>query len=121
MAADEYYSVYIAWAAGNGIVNGVGEDEFAPDRAVSREEAAVMFVRYAEFAGLKLIEEEGIEDESSFADADKISPWAKDSVEKIKVAGIIKGKDNNVFDPQGTATRAEIAKIFVELINRGEN
>ena len=46
-----YYAEAIAWAERNGIVNGVSETEFAPDRAIAREELAAILYRYAAYKG----------------------------------------------------------------------
>lgn len=56
----------------------------------------------------------------TFVDSDKISTHAKEAVKQIQMAGVIGGKDNNLFDPQGTATRAEVSAVFrrfMELIS----
>lgn len=103
--ADEY----INWAAEKGIVNGVGSDKFDPDAPITREALCTMVMRYAKYEAFypqKIVEPAG------FSDDNNISSWARDSVYHMQQAGIINGKGNNLFDPQGKATRAECAKIF---------
>ena len=53
--------------------------------------------------------------------SDKISVYAKEAVQEMQISGIISGKDKDLFDPQGTATRAEVSaalRRFVEFISR---
>ena len=54
---------------------------------------------------------------TDFKDTDKISSWAVESVDALARAGILNGRDNGNFDPKGTATRAEIATMFVKFID----
>ena len=107
-----YYSPIIAWGVDNGIVNGVGNNKFAPYNSVTREEFATMFVHYTKAMGIELPQtSQAIE----FTDASQINDWAKDSVNAIVKAGIMKGKENNTFDPQGNVTKAEMAAIMHRL------
>jgi heme-binding NEAT domain protein/uncharacterized protein with FMN-binding domain len=57
--------------------------------------------------------------DEKFADDAEISDWASESVYAMKNAGFISGKGGNVFDPQGTATRAEAAKILAMISGYG--
>lgn len=245
VAPETYYAPYIAWAAANDLVRGVGNGMFEPDREITREEMAVIFVKFAKIAGIELpdasapataavpkgalkdgrytidasalmenkddasmadqfftepatltvaggkitatmvwhgteyvtmdmleelkvqqsggeladvkrflnqqentltitFEVEDIQEATvmqvyvprgmgeirpkfrlvfdntslkeqgalTFADAGEISAWARESVEKMNMAGIITGKEHNMFDPRGLATRAEAAVIL---------
>ena len=53
----------------------------------------------------------------TFADSDQISAWAAKEVAAMQRAGIVKGKDGNRFDPQASATRAEVAALFQRMIS----
>lgn len=109
-----YYSPYIQWAADNGIVKGKGNGTFDADAEVTREQLAVMFGNFLDFADLNLIgEAEGTAD---FSDSGDISDWSLQSVAKMKQFGIVTGKTGNVFDPAGEATRGEIAAMLERLI-----
>jgi len=107
---------YIEWATENRIVSGVGNNRFAPDSTITREQMAVMMANYAKATGCNSpITKEA----AAFADTASISAWAKDAVISMQRADIISGKDNNLFDPQGSATRADAATIlcrFVEYV-----
>jgi len=109
-----WYMAAVEWAAENGIIHGVGGNQFAPNANVTREQMAAMFYRYINYKkyDLKAAAEKNI-----FADDHKINGWAKESVENIQIMGIINGKPNNLFDPQGIATRGEIAAIFTRFID----
>lgn len=113
---DIYYMGYIEWASKNGIVNGIGDNKFDPDRPITREQMAVIIQNYAKAMGFTIPE---VHAANSFADDMNISSYAKDAVKQMQMAGIIKGKGDNLFDPQGTATRAEISAVlrrFIELM-----
>jgi hypothetical protein len=112
--ADAYYMGYIEWSVKNNILVGNG-GKFNPDGLVTREQMAVIMDRYATAIGFKLPE---VHVQNTFADNTKIGAWAAPSVKRIQMAGIIQGKGNNLYDPQGTATRAEASAVlrrFVEL------
>ena len=113
--ADAYYMGYIEWGVKNNILVGIGGGKFGPDGLVTREQMAVIMDRYATAIGFKLPE---VHTQNVFADNAKIGAWAAPSVKRIQMAGIIQGKNNNFYDPQGTATRAEVSAVlrrFVEL------
>lgn len=112
---DAYYMGYIEWASKNNIVNGVGNGKFAPDQSITREQMAVIMSNYAKTIGYTLPK---VHIENIFADNGKISTYAKEAVKQMQMAGVISGKNGNLFDPQGTATRAEVSAVlrrFVEL------
>ena len=69
------------------------------------------------FAKSQSIELSNIYSGSNFKDAGKISSWAVESVNALVKAGILNGRDNGNFDPKGTATRAEIATMFVKFLD----
>ena len=108
-----WYSESVMWAYENGITNGVGEKSFAPDKNITREDMAVMIVRYAQMKKFELGEEIS---EKTFADADKISSYASDAVSKMQSAGIISGFGDGSFAPKRFATRAETAKMISVLL-----
>ena len=113
---DAYYMGYIEWANKNNIVNGVGNNKFAPDQSITREQMAVIMSGYAKTIGYPLPK---VHVECIFTDNDKISAYAKEAVKQMQMAGVISGINGNLFDPQGTATRAKVSAVlrrFVELV-----
>ncbi|HWR22361.1 MAG TPA: S-layer homology domain-containing protein [Feifaniaceae bacterium] len=107
---------YIEWAVRNKIVQGTGGGRFGPALSITRQDMAVMMRDYAKATGYKLpVSIAAV----TFADSAKISAYAGDAVKAIQQAGIMQGKANNIFDPQGNVTRAEASAIlrrFVELV-----
>lgn len=101
---------YIAWAKDKGIVEGVSATEFDPEAPITREQMATIFGRYALKQGIELPKDAA--PAQSFPDADKISEYAREFVELMRIAGILNGYEDGTFRPQNTATRAEAAKLF---------
>lgn len=101
---------YIAWAKDKGIVEGVSATEFDPEAPITREQMATIFGRYALKQGIELPKDAAPAE--SFPDADKISEYAREFVELMRIAGILNGYEDGTFRPQGNATRAEAAKLF---------
>lgn len=112
VADGQWYAAAVEWAANNGIVSGTGEDRFDPNVSLTREQMIVMLSNYMDFKGLELPQSQT----RRFADEDEISPWALEAVQALHGINIVTGKGNNVFDPQGTASRAEVATVFIRLI-----
>lgn len=113
---DAYYAPYVNWAAQTGIVEGVTATTFAPDTNINREQMAVIMKNYAAKLGYDLPQTLKA---VTFVDNTQISSWAKDAVKSMQQAGILAGKNENKFDPKGTATRAEVATVlrrFVEIV-----
>ncbi|MCL2335793.1 MAG: S-layer homology domain-containing protein, partial [Firmicutes bacterium] len=107
--ANAYYSEAVRWAARNNIVLGISNTLFAPDRQVTREQMAAILYRYEQFSGGAL---PNTVTTKQFADANKVSNFATKPVNALTAQGIIGGKPGNLFDPQGTATRAEVSALM---------
>lgn len=112
----DWYSDAVAWAGGTGLVNGIGDNFFEPHTPITREQMAVMTVNFAKLCGVEM---PSSVEEAAFADEENIQYWAVDAVHAAQRAGIISGRDDNIFAPQDTATRAEVAAImhrFAEIL-----
>ena len=99
-----WFGVPATWAMDKGIVAGYPDGDFHGNDPVTREQLATILWAF-----------EGAPEQSgelSFADADKVSSYAVNAMLWVKKEGILGGKPGNLADPQGTATRAEIATIF---------
>ncbi len=114
VAVSEYYAPYVQWAAQNGIVSGYDDGLFYPNAEISREEMAVVIVRYAAYAGLTLASADARE---PFSDHDSIQGWAIDAVYTAKNSGLLAGRGNNEFAPGGNATRAEVCTVLTRLLD----
>ena len=107
-----YYADAVAWAAGSGIVNGVGGNKFDPEGNVTREQIAAILFRYA---SLKGVDTAARADLTAFPDAEKTSAYAHDALSWAVAAELVKGtKEGSTIylDPQGSATRAQVAAIL---------
>ncbi|MCL2773687.1 MAG: S-layer homology domain-containing protein [Oscillospiraceae bacterium] len=107
------YLAAVEWAAETGIIKGIGNNLFAPDQPVTREQMATMLDRYIKYKGWTI---KSVNDKAAFADTATISDWAAEAVDNIQQAGIIIGKPGNLYDPKGITTKAEYATIFARLI-----
>ncbi len=114
VADDAWYAKAVIWAAENGLTTGVKADRFAPNDPVTREQLVTFICRYADWKGLEL--PSAAVDLTQYQDADQISSWAKIFVVRALDAGIIQGKSADILAPQGTASRAELAQIFKNLL-----
>ena len=113
VAGGQWYSGAVAWADENGIVKGYGTGAFGTNDAVTREQFAAMLYRYAQYSG-RVIQTGN--DLTDFKDAGKVSSWAQDAMLWAVHNGIITGKPGKLLDPQGTATRAEIAAMLRRFV-----
>ena len=105
----QYYSEAVAWASANGIVKGYDTGLFGPDDVITREQLAVILYGYARYKGLDVTVSGDL---SGFADSASVSAWAADGLKWANGQGLINGKNGNLLDPAGTATRAEAAAIL---------
>ena len=110
--ADSWYGDGVYWARLHGVVTGVTGEIFDPDGDITREQMAVMLYRYAQYKDYDVT---GNADLSGYADADSVSSWAQYAVAWAVDAGLISGVGNNTLNPQGSATRAEIATILMRF------
>ena len=113
--AGKWYADAITWTAENGIFAGYGKDKFCPDDPITREQLAAIFYRYADYKGYDLTVKGDLD---KFKDADKITDYAKTAMQWAVGSGLVKGKSGNLLDPQGTATRAEIAAMLHRFIEK---
>ena len=113
--AGRWYADAITWTTENGIFAGYSKDKFGPDDPITREQLTAIFYRYADYKGYKLTVTENLD---KFEDADKITDYAKMVMQWAVGNGLIKGKSENLLDPQGTATRAEISAMLHRFIEK---
>lgn len=104
-----YYYNALFWAYENGIVNGVGNNIFAPDRMVSRQELAKILSLYLELPAEPA--------DTVYLDQERIADWALEHVQAVTSAGLMQGS-SGWFHPKGTATRAEMAALLFRMDER---
>lgn len=114
----QWYSEAVSWAAKNGIVTGVGDNKFEPDTQITREQIATILYRYAQ---KKCADTSTRGSLSAFPDNGKVNGWAKTALQWCVGEGLIGGTNENgrvYLDPQGTATRAQVATILMRYIEK---
>ena len=120
--ANTWYTGAVTWAAKNKIVNGVADDKFAPNAAVTREQMCAIMERY--ITNCKKVVK-GTAKVAAFNDVEEISDWAAKSVEYCRKLGLIDGFEDGSFRPTETSTRAQVAAVETRLcevvVNEGSN
>jgi predicted outer membrane repeat protein len=117
VAERKYYAGYVEWAKETGIVKGITDRLFMPDKAVTRQDLAVLIVRYAEYFGIEL---PIIREYSGFEDSADISDYAREAIAACFKAGIINGDSGNRFNPKSNVTRAEFAAMLNRFVDTTE-
>ncbi|WP_372629331.1 discoidin domain-containing protein [Cohnella sp.] len=95
-----------------GIVNGYADGSFRPAAPITRAEMATMIARVLQ---LSLDSNTA----TGFADDKDVPTWARGAVEATRKLGIVNGRGDNKFLPNGTATRAEAVTLLVRLLELG--
>lgn len=111
VAEDKYYADAVAWAAENDIVNGYSDTVFAPEKAMSREEMAVVLYRYAQYKGWD-VSAQG--DLSRYADSESVSAWSTEAMTWAVGAKVMDGMDGRLA-PQDDALRSQTATVLMRV------
>lgn len=109
----DWYAQSVAWGYENGIVSGVGDDRFAPDEELTRDQLCALIVRFMRFRGMDLPVLTG---DLPLTDAASVPGWARDDVAFCVALGLVGGYPDGTFRPAGKATRAENCAVLVKLI-----
>ena len=112
-----WYKDAVLWAYQTGVVSGTSATTFAPDLPVTREQIAVILMGYAEKV-LGVTRTWTPADLSVYPDAGSVSDWAKDALADAVTLGLISGASNDgqtLLNPQGSATREQVATILMEF------
>lgn len=115
--AGAWYADAVNWASANGIMSGYGDGRFGPDDPITREQIALLMYNYAKLKDYNMT---ATADLSLFADNAAISSWASEAMEWAVGSGLLSGKDGNMLDPTGVATRAEVATILMRFSEIGK-
>ncbi|WP_077075514.1 S-layer homology domain-containing protein [Aedoeadaptatus urinae] len=111
VSSGAYYAGYVAWAQSKGIVAGVGQGRFEPNRTITREEMAVMLNKFLASQN-KSYAATGY---GNFSDGGSIAVWAKDSVDKMARQGLLSGMGNGNFAPKESFSRAQAAQVLYTI------
>ena len=112
---EDWYLDAVTWASESGIVKGKDESHFAPYDEVTREEIAVIFYRYAFYKGYVTDKSASLDE---YSDSGKISDWAKEEMQWAVASGLINGTASGVLSPGETASRAQVAQIFMRFCEK---
>lgn len=113
---NEWYGPYVAWAASKGIVNGYDAQTFAPNALITREQMAVILVRYMDAYSVRVPASNA---PVEFTDSANISDWAADAVSRTQTMGIINGIADGAgfaFRPQDTAARGQMCAVVERML-----
>ena len=108
-----YFSDAIAWAEDVGIAKGITEKLFAPDHAITREQAVTFLYRYV----TEYLEQEAVEgaDLTAFTDGSKVQDYAKTAMSWAVAEGFFEGYGDGTLRPRASLTRAQMAKLLTIL------
>ena len=110
--AGTWYTNAVGWAAQNGIVNGVGDDTFAPGNDLTREQLVTILYRYAESKGYDV---SASADLAGYPDGEEIQAYAREAMAWAVAENIIRGMEDDTLKPAGNASRAQIATILMRF------
>lgn len=116
-----WYTDAVTWAAENGVVSGIGGSRFDPSGFVTREQTAEILYNYAHSKGYDV---SARADLTAFPDAASVSGWAEEALSWANAAGLINGTvrdGQTILDPQGSASRAQVAMILMNYVEHVVN
>ena len=107
----DWHAAFVNAVTRAGIMNGVSESSFSPNSDITREMLATVLARAAQLKGKK-----PAVGNADFADISDASDYSIESILALKNAGIVNGRENNMFKPKDFCSRAEASKMIFALI-----
>ncbi len=115
-AGNTYYTGYLAAAKAKGISSGIGNNSFAPNQAITRQEMFTLL--YNALKGLdKLPAADNGKSLADFNDNKKVASWATDAMDLLVKSGTVSGSGGKL-DPTGGTTRAQMAQVLHNLVKK---
>ena len=114
VAENDWFATAVNWAAREGIVAGFEDESFRPNEAITREQLAAILCNYSAWKGK---DTSARADLSRYSDAAEISSWATDVMRWAVAEGLISGMTADELQPQGNATRAQVAAILQRYLS----
>lgn len=111
----QWYTAAIGWASENGIVSGVSETKFEPDRSVTRQELLTMAVNYLTKQDVEMKSVDW--DDLPYVDKDTISDWAVEPVCRAAYANLMSGYEDGTLRPKNKIIRSEGVTVFIHVID----
>ncbi len=115
-AGNTYYTGYLAVAKAKGISSGMGDNKFAPNQPITRQEMFSLLYNALKVIG-QIPQGDSGKTVSDFTDCDSIAPWATEPMTALIKAGTITGS-GRTLNPTGTTTRAEMAQVLYNLLGK---
>ncbi len=112
VADNMWYSKTIAWSQANGVAKGYQDGSFKPNDNLTREQLVAMLYRYANAKQYDVSAKANL---TSYSDSASITPYALDAMQWAVKSGVIRGTTATTLDPQGRATRAQLAMIITRF------
>ena len=109
VADNRFFTDAVIWAYNAGIVKGVGNNQFAPNSDITREELVTVLYRYADGS----VADAAVLD--AYTDKADVSKWAADAMAWAVENGIVTGMTKTTLEPAGATTRAQLAVIFTRM------
>lgn len=104
-----WYAAGQKWAMDNGISDGTNMPG-----VITREQLATILYRYAKQKGYDVSKSAAL---TAFSDADKVSGYASEAMQWAVAEGLLQGS-NGKLNPQGSATRAQVATILMRFMEK---
>jgi hypothetical protein len=115
-AGSTYYTNYLAAAKRLGISGGIGDNKFAPEQAITRQEMFTLLYNALKVLN-QLPSKAPVKTLADFSDAADIASWAKDAMTLLVETGTVTGSDGKL-SPAGATTRAEMAQVLYSLLRK---
>ncbi|WP_081756953.1 S-layer homology domain-containing protein [Gorillibacterium massiliense] len=116
-AGNTYYTNYLAKAKELGIAAGVGNNKFAPEGKITRQDMFTLLYHALDKLG-ELPKAKNSNTLSSFHDGASVSDYARNAMLALVQGGIVSGEDGGKLSPQGKSTRAQVAAVLYNLLSR---
>ncbi|MBQ8004426.1 MAG: S-layer homology domain-containing protein, partial [Oscillospiraceae bacterium] len=113
VSASDYFAAELAIARNSGIVNGIGDNKYAPRNTITRQD--MMVIVYRALTALKVGFDENIE--PHYSDWNNVAPYAREAVSALVSEGIVNGKSGRIA-PTDYTTRAEVAVLLRRILDR---
>ena len=110
----EWYATAVNWAASVGVVNGYEDNTFRPNDAITREQLAAILMNYAAYKGEDVSARASLD---AYSDAENVNTWATDTMQWAVAKGLLTGVTADTLQPQGAATRAQVAAILQRFLS----
>lgn len=111
--ADDWFASCIGWSSEIGLVTGYDDGTFCPNKPITRQELAIMIVRFLKYKNIDTTYESALTEQ--FADRDEFPKWSAGDIDTVRRIGIIEGDEHSCFNPKKSATRAEIAATALRI------